>query len=287
MAPGQGIEDWASGLDLLDRSPETARIYEEIYDVTQVDIIDLCRSDNPSTDPGVVQPAALGIGVAQANILAEEGVRPDYLIGLSAGEFTVAAISGALRLKEAAYISQQRGVYQAEAANGTGSAVTAIHKRPLDIKTLLKDLPGAWPANFLAADLTTFSYLHGSYDTLVERLIVQGARVRDLNMPFPPHGISVKEAQDRLAILLSKRGTVKDASTQIISIRTAQASKKARTIRHNLIWQTTEPTQLNRAVNKALEMGVEEFYDIGPDNSITKILGRIINNNNIVIKSLA
>lgn len=275
IAPGQGIESWESGLRLLDEGPKTINIYEQVYDATGVDIIEICRSTEPTNDPEVVQPAALGIGYAQAEVLKDRNIDPDYLIGLSAGEFTVAAISGALTIKEAAKMTKQRGIFQNEEAGGLGGAVTALHRRPLDIKSIMHELEGVWPANMHAPTITGFSYTHENYQELRDRLAKQGARVRDVNIPFPPHGDAVKKAQDRLAELF-KRGLVKDAATNIISIRTARATKKARTIKHNLIWQTTQPTKLNKAVLFAIRNGVEDIYDLGPGDSITKILGHIL-----------
>jgi [acyl-carrier-protein] S-malonyltransferase len=283
VAPGQGVEKWESGLRLLDESPRTAEIYETVHDATGVNIVDVCNSTMPVIDPAIVQPAALGIGVAQAEVYRDRGIEPDYVIGISSGEFTVSAITGALSLKDAAYISQQRGLYQMEAAGGLGGSVTALHKRPLDLKSLLNDLEGAWPANFHAPDVTNFGYLMESKEKLVERLGAQGARLREVNVPFPPHGDVLRNAQERVALLLSPRRTVKKANTKIISIRTAKPMRRARAIRHNLIWQTTEPTQFNKAVLMALKKGVEDFYDLGPDDICTKLLGRIIIDPNIRI----
>lgn len=284
VAPGQGFTSWEDGLPLLEQSPSTEKIYSQVFKATGVDIVQVCESASHIEDTAIVQPAALGIGVARAQVLREKDINPDYLIGLSAGEFTVAAISGALSLPDAARIAQQRGAFQMEAAGGKGGAITALHRRPLNIKSLLHGLEGTYASNFHAPNVTGFSYLHSNYDQLVEKLKEQGARVRDVkNLKFPPHTPHVMDAQKKLAELLKKKGVVRDATVPIIAIRNARPSSKARSIRKNLIWQTTQPTRLNDAVNQAIRAGVEEFYDLGPGDSISKLLGNIVTNDAIRI----
>ena len=69
------------------------------------------------------------------------------------------------------------------------------------------------------------------------------------------------------------RWEVKDATIPIIATKTARAMKQARTIQHNLIWQTTNPTNLKSSVYFAVNRGVEDFYDLGPGNIMSKLLG--------------
>lgn len=284
VAPGQGFTSWEDGLKLLEESPDTEKIYEAVHQATGIDVIEVCRSTEPVDDTSVVQPAALAIGVARAEALKSKDINPDYLIGLSAGEFTVAAISGALSLSDAAQFVQKRGQYQMEAAGNLGGAITALHRKPINIGAIMQGLEGVWHANDHAPTITGFSYLHEHYETLKARLAAQGAKVRDVNnLHFPPHGDAVIGAQRRIAELLGRRGAIKDASTAIISIRTAKVMRKARTIRRNLVWQTTQTTRLNDAVNQALRSEVEAFYDLGPGDAMTKLLGNIVTQENVMV----
>lgn len=281
LAPGQGIDSWADGLVLLDQSNETHRVYERVHDVTGVDIVDICERNEPVNDSSVVQAAALGIGVARALYLKELGVNPDYLIGLSSGEFTVAVIGGAMSVEDGALIAYERGIYQNEEAGGKGGAVVAIHgRRALKIQEIIRGLEGVNVLGFNSPIKTGFAYLHEDYEELVNRLRgnPEVRRVLDIpNLNFPPHGPAVEKVQKRLADLFKsmrlKRAVVNDTATPIIATKTARAMKRARTIQHNLIWQTTNPTNLKNGINFAVNRGVEDFYDLGPGETMSKLLG--------------
>ncbi|MDB5161155.1 MAG: malonyl CoA-acyl carrier protein transacylase [Candidatus Saccharibacteria bacterium] len=299
MAPGQGVTSWEEGLSLLDESPRTERIYKEVYDATGVKITDVCEGKLPQDDTSIVQPAALGIGYARAEVLNQErGIKPDYLIGVSSGEFTVTAISRAISLKDAARFAQERGRMQQELAGGLGSAVSVLHRKELRLDEILKGLEGrAYPSNFhvrkkpneTGMRITGISYLHEVYDELRQRLEETGAKVIDIkNLEFPPHGDHLKGVQESLAKMIRSRTNltgikISDADTPIIATMTARAMQKARTIRRNIVWQTTNPTQLSDSVDLAVTKGVTEFYDLGPGDSMSKLLGFMSLGDNVKI----
>jgi malonyl CoA-acyl carrier protein transacylase len=284
VAPGSGINDWKDGLELLERSPKTEEIYDDVKTATGVDIIAICESKEDPVDPSNITPAALGIGVARANVLNELGIKPDFLIGLSSGEFTVAAIAGSMTVKAAAVFVKERGQSQNEVAGGKGGSVAVIHEHralpDAQIKKLLAGFKGSHAGGFNTPLMTTFSYISEEKDDLIAKLLASPGvrRVREVNnLSFAPHGPAVEETRIFLAHLfeqMRKKGVVvRDATTPIIATRTARPMQKARTIRYNLIWQTTEPTNLRGGVEYADKKGVTDYYDLGPDIHMGRMLG--------------
>jgi [acyl-carrier-protein] S-malonyltransferase len=284
LAPGSGIKDWEDGLELLERSSKTEEIYAEVKEATGVDIIAICEKDEAPTDPSIIQPGALGIGVARANALEERGIKPDLLIGLSAGEFTMLAIAKSLTVKAAAKTVKYRGESQAIVAGGKGGALAVIHERRAlpdnVVKQLVKGLKGSHLSGFNTPLMTVFSYINEEKELLREALLDQPGvkRVLDVgNLNFAPHGPAVDGARIMLANFIRqmrRQGIVfKDAAIPIVATRTARPMQKARTIRYNAIWQTTEPTDFLGCVEYADRSGVTDWYDLGPDAHMGRMLG--------------
>lgn len=273
-APGQGIDDWSSGLSLLQEAPDIVEpIYERIQRATGVDIEDVSRRNQPGTPTEIAQPAAVGIGYAHAEVLKAKGVNPDYAIGLSAGEFTVSAIIGSLRVEKAALHSQQRGISQAREAGGLGGVVVAIHREPLDLGSIKKAVKNAYRSNVHSPLMTGFGFLNQDKAQLVEALKAQGAKVVDVkSLDFPPHGRHTKKTRKELSAAL-KRRSFQRPSIKMISIRNGKIIDKPRQIRRSLVWQTTQTTRLDLAIQTAIDNGVEEVYPLMPGNTIAPLLG--------------
>lgn len=282
MAPGQGVKNWNDGLDLVKNWPRAEHIYDRVLKATGVDVIEVCESSEPITDPSVIQPAALAIGYARADFLRNEIVKPDYLMGLSAGEFTVAAISKALSLEDAAMLAHKRGLFQQQVAGGRGGSVLVMHHRGSTqikkIEKAIEDLQGVNIANYHTPLKTGIAFCHESYQELKERLSIPGIRkVIDVaNLHFPPHGPEVSKAQEMLSTLFRQSVTVKNAAIPIVANKSGRLMKSGRTIKKNLIWQTTSPTQLSKGMAYLINKGVEDYYDLGPDSSMSKLLGDFV-----------
>lgn len=290
VAPGSGLKDWNYGIDLARKWPPAEHIYDRVLKATGVNIFAVCeRAQNePIDQPEISQPAALGIGYASADFLRHNVASPDYLMGLSAGEFTVAAISGALSLEEAARLSHSRGAFQQKVAGGQGGSVMVLHHRGRGpakrIKEAINGLPGAHISNFHTPFKTGIGYTNEAYaNGLKKRLNLPGVRrIIDIpNVSFPPHGPNVEKAQEMLSHLVDTTSRFKDSTVPIVANKTGRLMQSGRTIKKNIIWQTTSPTQLNRGMAYLISKGVEDYIDIGPDNSMEKLLGDFVTLHNI------
>ncbi|OGL34873.1 hypothetical protein A3F65_04135 [Candidatus Saccharibacteria bacterium RIFCSPHIGHO2_12_FULL_47_16b] len=285
-APGQGIKSFKDGQDLLSEGSETHRIYEEIGIATGVDVIDVCRSEIAVTDPAVIQAVNVGVGYARAKALNECGIFTDYLIGVSSGEFTAAAIGGAISLRDAAITAYERGRSQVEEAGGKGGGFVVIHDRsapPKRLKHTIKKTVKEFENSHLGGEHTPFKTM---VTYVNEEKVALKAALEDIpgvrrvialdNLPFPPHGKFVKATEEKLAYMMDeilREGGVKDSTLEIIATRTARPMRRAKTIINNLVLQTTKPTNLTGCVNYARNRGVVDHYDLGPGDSMSNSLG--------------
>jgi [acyl-carrier-protein] S-malonyltransferase len=288
VAPGSGIKDWSYGLELARHWPKTDSVYDTVKRVTGVDVYDVCSRDlkNPETDPAITQPAALGIGYASADFLTHEHGPADLLGSLSAGEFTLVAIAGSVELAKALELAKKRGELQRDIAGGLGgSAMILLHKRfdkSLALKRQLSEriesLPDVDFANFHTPKKIGISFSNDAFDNgkLLEKFDdIPGVRrvLHNKEVVFRPHHPSLHRVQSALGRFMSKSVHVGDSKIPIMANYTGRAMQRGKTISKNLLWQTTAPTQTQRAMLAMMKRGVTEFIDIGPDNSMQKLLG--------------
>jgi malonyl CoA-acyl carrier protein transacylase len=79
-----------------------------------------------------------------------------------------------------------------------------------------------------------------------------------------------------LAALFERSVKVKNGAIPIVANKTGRLMQSAKTIKKNLIQQTSAPTQLNRGMAHIIDRGVEDFYNLGPGNSMFKLLGDFV-----------
>lgn len=113
--------------DLLPR-PLTAYLYAE--DATE----------DALTDTAVAQPAMLAVGLGVAAVLRQFGAQPAILLGHSLGEFTAAALSGAVSPRDAIRFVARRGTAM-RALPGDHGAMAAIMASREEILDGLAALP--------------------------------------------------------------------------------------------------------------------------------------------------
>ena len=284
-APGGGVQTFEDGLELLNRSEKTADIYDEVGDATGVDVREVCRSKVVIEDPAVMQTTNVAVGYARANALNEVGVYPNFVIGVSSGEFTAAAITRAMALYDTAQAAFQRGTDQQEEAGGLGGGFVVFHDRRAPSRKVKRAITSAladFEHSHLGGDHTPLktmvTYATAEKEDLSRVLseIPGVKRVLNLNgLLYPPHGKFVAGTQGKLETLiesLHKDGRIKDATVEMISTRTAKPMKKARTIGRSLVLQTTQPTNLRGGVTYVVNRGVLDHYDLGAGNSMSNSL---------------
>jgi len=108
MYSGQGAQHYQMGKEIY----ENETVFREAMDacdgiVSPLIGTSLCKiiyGDKRKSEPFVrtlhTHPANVAVGYSLTRLLESKGIRPDYLLGYSLGEYTAAVISGAIGLRE-------------------------------------------------------------------------------------------------------------------------------------------------------------------------------------------
>ncbi len=110
MFAGQGAQYYQMGRELYEREPvfrqfleRADRLVQELINESLVDIIYRPRANRfePFHRLLHTHPAILIFQCAIAEMLLKRGLRPDYLLGYSLGEFACLVVSGAISFEDA------------------------------------------------------------------------------------------------------------------------------------------------------------------------------------------
>ena len=127
--PGQASQEVGMGLELKEKYPIAAELFKRANDVLGFDISGLIAKGplEELTKTENAQPAILLVSYAAYLCLKEEtGLRPDFLLGHSLGEYSALCASGALGFEDALRLVRLRGKYMQEACPEGEGAMAAV-----------------------------------------------------------------------------------------------------------------------------------------------------------------
>jgi [acyl-carrier-protein] S-malonyltransferase len=274
--PGQGSQDVGMGREIAERFPEARAVYVEASEAVGFDVARLCfeGSLEELTRTELQQPALVATSVACLRAVETLGVKPDYVIGHSVGEYSALTAAGALSAREAVALVRERGVAMAEAAQEKPGAMAAV--LGLDdgvVEELCSRIDGVWPANYNCPGQVVVSGENAAVDRLIGEAAVLGARKTvKLRVSGAFHSPLVARAAERLRPALAK-ASFRDPMPPFMSTVTARIEDATR-LAGLLVEQLTGPVKFTHAVRGLVKDGVGMFVEIGPGSVLSGLLRR-------------
>lgn len=272
--PGQGSQDVGMGRALAERFPESRAVYDEASDAVGFDVAQLCFEGpiENLTRTELQQPALVATSLACLRAVESIGVKPDYVIGHSVGEYSALAAADALSARDAIALVRERGEAMAEAARAYPGAMAAVLGLPDSlVEELCAEIDDVWPANYNCPGQIVVSGADAAVDRLLEAAQARGARktVR-LRVSGAFHSPLVARAAERLRPVLERVGW-RDPAPPFMSTVSARI-ENAQHLATLLVDQLTGPVRFTQAVAGLVREGVGVFVEIGPG----QVLGGLI-----------
>jgi [acyl-carrier-protein] S-malonyltransferase len=274
--PGQGSQDVGMGKAFAEQFAESRAVYDEAAEATGFDVARLCF-EGPIEDltrTELQQPALVATSLACLRAVESLGVKPDYVIGHSVGEYSALVAAGALPTLDAVALVRERGEAMAEAASEYPGAMAAVLGLPDDVvEELCATIDGVWPANYNCPGQVVVSGADGSVDRLLETASSRGARKTvKLRVSGAFHSPLVARAAERLRPVL-ERVRWRDPVPPFMSTVSAKI-ENAQRIAGLLVEQVTGPVCWTQAVAGLMREGVGVFVEIGPGQVLSGLLRR-------------
>ena len=276
---GQGAQYLGMGRELYDQYELVRSTFDEASQVLGYDVRALIDQDEEKLNQTrYTQPAILTTSVAIYRLLADKGIEPDMVAGLSLGEYSALVAAGALDFKTAVALVAKRGSFMEEAAPaGSGKMVAVLNAEVSLIEAVCQEASAIGvvsPANYNTPSQIVIGGEVAAVDKAVELLKDAGVkRLIPLNVSGPFHTALLKPASERLAEVLE---TVEfsDFVLPLVGNTEATVMEKER-VSELLTRQVMEPVRFYDSISKMQEAGVTEFIEIGPGKVLSGFIKKI------------
>ena len=279
--PGQGCQKEGMGKDLYENFPKAKAIFEQANDILGERFTDMLFSASEEflMDTRYTQPAIFIYEVALA--MGQDNVKPDCVAGHSLGEYAALVVSGALTFEETLPFIMTRGQVFYEAFQKHPSAMGAIIGVPNEqVLAVLKkvgdeDGENLYIANYNGPGQLVVTGARGSIKKACKILKNMGAK-RALVLPMKGVGHSPNSAEEG-AILAEELKKLNFKTPQIPIYQDADGLPHTdpQEILDNQIKLMTYPVQWTNITNNMANDGVTEFYEVGTDDTLQKMVKRM------------
>jgi [acyl-carrier-protein] S-malonyltransferase len=265
------------GADIARAHPEAMAVYEAGSKASGLDLQQLCflASAEELMETEVQQPTLVATSLAINAALRARGIRPDYVVGHSVGEFSALGAAGSMGISEAIALVRERGLAMAAAAKERPGSMAAILGLADEVvEGLCRKIANVWPANYNCPGQLVISGETDAVDEACCEAQREGARraIR-LRVSGAFHSPFVENAADRLRPAIDKID-FKVPTAQFVSTVTAKLEDVSR-YRSLLVEQLTAPVRFTQAARELMGSGVTTFVEVGPGNVLSGLIKRI------------
>jgi [acyl-carrier-protein] S-malonyltransferase len=278
--PGQGSLDVGMGREIAAAVPEALDVFERSSGASGLDLQYLCfeAPEQEVVQTEVQQPALVATSLAVLAAIKARGIKPDFVVGHSVGEFAALAAAGALKLEDAIALVRERGLAMADAARKHPGSMAAI--LGLDdevVERICRRILNVWPANYNCPGQIVVSGENPAVDEACEAAEQEGARrAVKLRVSGAFHSPLVARAADRLRPALEKVKFAEPAAPFMSTVTARiENAKRAGPL---LVEQLTAPVRFTQAAQALLREGVQTWVEVGPGNVLAGLIKRIDRN---------
>jgi len=275
---GQGSQYVGMGKDLYDNFPEARVIFERAEAVAGFDLKKRCF-DGPEEalkSTNISQPAIVTVSIAAFEVFKKKSdIKPDYMAGLSLGEYSALIASSSLTFEDGIRLIKRRGELMEEAAQkypGKMAAVLGLDAQK--VKEICLN-SGAEVANLNCPGQIVITGEKKPVEKAGDLCVQAGAkRVIPLEVSGGFHSSLMFEASVELKKVLENTPMIEPVAP-VISNYTASPEQKVVEIMNNLVFQIRSSVRWEDSMRYMLSQGVDKFYEFGP-GKVLKGLARKI-----------
>src|SRR5689334_10416234 len=278
--PGQGSLQVGMGRALAEAYPEAMDVFTRGSEASGLDLMHLCfeAPEAELVQTELQQPALVATSLAVLAAIRARGIKPDFVVGHSVGEFAALAAAGALKVEEAVELVRERGLAMADAAKKNPGSMAAI--LGLDdevVERICRRILNVWPANYNCPGQIVVSGENDAVDEACQAAEEEGARrAVKLRVSGAFHSPLVARAADRLRPALD-RVKFSEPTAPFMSTVTARI-EDAKRMGPLLVEQLTAPVRFTQAAQALVKEGVHTFVEVGPGNVLSGLVKRIDRN---------
>ena len=278
---GQGDQYPGMGKELCDRYPEAEKVFR-LCDTIRPGTSEQCFSGTAEElkETANTQPCLFAMELAAAQVLLEQGVRPDAVAGFSLGEVAAATVAGCFDLETGFRLVCKRGeLMQAEAEKHDTAMAAVVKLSAEEVSSLCEKYEGLYPVNFNCPGQTTVSGLSSQMAAFSAEVKAAGGRALPLKVKGAFHSPFMAEAAKAFA---SELENAERRENTIPLYSNVTAEPYAGDPAPILAKQIESPVQWEKLIRNLISSGIDTFIEIGPGKTLTNMIRKIDTNVNAV-----
>ena len=280
MFPGQGSQYVGMGQDFYEQFEESKEVFESATKLLGFSMEELCFEENEQIHiTEYTQAAMLTASTAILRKVESMGIKPDYTIGLSLGEYNALVASKVLSFEEA-----QRGILMQNAVPvGLGTMAAVLGAKKEFIEQVCEDTKGiVGIANYNCPGQIVISGEVEAVKQASAALKEQGVkRVIPLKVSGPFHSKMLEQAGQKLLEVLDTV-ELKNPEIPYVANVNAQIITKAQRIKELLAQQVASSVRFEQSIERLIEEGVTTFIEMGPGKTLSGFVKKINRNVNVI-----
>lgn len=228
-------------------------------------------------DTAYAQCCILTTSMAIAEVIKAHGITPDYVAGLSLGEYSALCFAGAMNVNDAANIVRQRGKLMANALpKGTTSMAAVLNCDEAVILEVCNEVSNIGVCQIANYNCPGQIVITGEKDAVAkasELLLEKGARrVVPLNVSGAFHSSLLEDASKQLHEVLSKYELKKPSIPVVYNISGKEEDAPLIDI---MTKQIKNSVYFMQSIEYMIANGVEAFVEIGPGSSLSSFVRKV------------
>ncbi|ARN56383.1 ACP S-malonyltransferase [Sedimentisphaera salicampi] len=280
--PGQGSQIVGMGKQTAEDFPEAKEIFQRADEAVGWKVSQYCF-EGPQDElnkTSISQPAIFAASVAMLEVIKNRtALKPDVTAGLSLGEYTALYAAGMLSFEDAAVLVQQRGeAMQKAAENSSGSMLSVLkldEDKVMEVVEKARQGDTLVAANFNCPGQIVLSGSPEACSRAAELASEMGAlKTVELAVAGAFHSPLMQPAADALREALNSKEIVL-GKAKVISNASAEYYSSAEHVRDGLCLQLTSSVLWQRCMERLIEDGTDDFYEIGPGRVLTGLMKKI------------
>ena len=279
--PGQGAQYVGMGKEIASEYSAGRRMFEEASDSLGYDVSKMVFDGDEQTLKITenTQPAILTASMACLAPILEKGINPDYVAGLSLGEYTAHVAADTFSFADAVKIVRKRGKFmQEEVPEGVGTMAAILGLDNDTVKDCCQRASSVGvvePANFNCPGQIVVSGEVKAVEALCNYAKESGAkRAMVLPVSAPFHCSMLEGAGNKLEAEL-KNIEFNNMKIPVVSNVNADLVENKNCVKDLLVKQVSNCVLWEASVKRLLELGVDNFIEIGPGKVLSGFVKKI------------